>query len=331
MLSNINTLIVFDTNILRRTLSNGLTYHEFSFTNEYEELEDFIKKNNLNNLIHISIPKIVIKELCIQKISQFNGDKNKLKEILNRLRLVIDSTLFEREEEIDKFDCDNYVRKLIDDFIIRKDLKIIDFPDRKISKIFERIVKRALEKKPPFNKSSGAGFKDVLIWESLLNYKDINNYNMVIFITNDKGFNNDCINEFRNFLDIEIKIKPTINLAMEEIKSIYKFNIEDIELIKFVEKDYFRDYIKNELNKLNTIVIENKEFSVVSFKVIDYLDNVDNPKNLDDEALFSIVVVSKVKASVKRKDKKKEIIFLIKTYLDDSYGILNSEVIFNNE
>ena len=56
------------------------------------------------------------------------------------------------------------------------------------NKCFTRIVERAFEKKAPFEgkeKNSDKGFKDVLIWESILELVEINPKSEIIFYSQD--------------------------------------------------------------------------------------------------------------------------------------------------
>ena len=56
---------------------------------------------------------------------------------------------------------------------------------------FKGIVQRAFDKAPPFGgkeKNSDKGFKDVLIWESILELTFSHKYANILFYTKDKGF-----------------------------------------------------------------------------------------------------------------------------------------------
>jgi hypothetical protein len=99
------------------------------------------------------------------------------------------------------------------------------------TKTFDAILNRVYQKKPPFISADGAsdkGFKDSLIWYSLLDYFKNQGEDHVIFVTNDKNFRNqaaDLCAEFKEITGkvIEIKdnsfykdiLKPAI---MEEVK-----------------------------------------------------------------------------------------------------------------
>lgn len=81
------------------------------------------------------------------------------------------------------------------------------------SSIFEKILDRVYKKIPPFSSIDGAsdkGFKDSLIWISLLDFFKSNGENDVVFVTNDNGFiKNDKIlcNEFNEYTGKTIRIE----------------------------------------------------------------------------------------------------------------------------
>ena len=61
------------------------------------------------------------------------------------------------------------------------------------------IINRAINKTPPFegiNKQSDKGFKDAVLWESILSFKKQNKRENVILYSNDKMFNNSLKDEY---------------------------------------------------------------------------------------------------------------------------------------
>lgn len=64
---------------------------------------------------------------------------------------------------------------------------------------FKGIVQRAFDKKPPFGgkeKNSDKGFKDVLLWESILEFTLLHSNANILFYTKDNGFKETLIHEF---------------------------------------------------------------------------------------------------------------------------------------
>lgn len=77
---------------------------------------------------------------------------------------------------------------------------IISF--KKDESMFSTILERANNKIPPFIEStSDKGFKDALIWLSLMEYFKQNGENEIVFVTNDNGFNDNIDFLTKEFLE----------------------------------------------------------------------------------------------------------------------------------
>jgi hypothetical protein len=134
------------------------------------------------------------------------------------------------------FNCTENLKQLLEKFILINNINIIDFSDDKLSEIFKNIIKRAIDKNPPFKQkgnSSDSGFKDVLIWESILNYDAIDNYNKVILVSNDSGFN-ECISEFESIVNKYLVLTPSADYVKEEINKDYDSIIQKNKFLDFV-------------------------------------------------------------------------------------------------
>nr|WP_192988492.1 PIN domain-containing protein [Carnobacterium mobile] len=160
-----NKIIIFDTNILikKRLLKN------------VKLLIDQQKK----------IGDVYITETVLDEFTNFNHSimKTEVVDTLNNYSFMYN--LLDVHYDIQKInsigtskDIKHTIKKLFEDNIIGLDtIKLDD------------VYRRAITKVPPFNasKSSDKGFKDTIIWLSILNY-DYSNYSEVIFITDDNIF-----------------------------------------------------------------------------------------------------------------------------------------------
>lgn len=73
-------------------------------------------------------------------------------------------------------------------------MNIIDIPYDKES--YSRIFKRALDKIPPFKKKLDSGFKDTIIFLSVLEFSKLASFDKYILVTNDGlGSNKECLQE----------------------------------------------------------------------------------------------------------------------------------------
>lgn len=102
---------------------------------------------------------------------------------------------------------------------------------------FKRVIQRANDKLPPFSNDKNAsdkGFKDSILWFSILDYFKCNGENEVLFITNDQGFiKNETffIDEFNKVTGkkIEIKSNSFYNELVESGKTVETKPDETIE------------------------------------------------------------------------------------------------------
>lgn len=201
--------IILDTNILRTDF--------FLKSKDFEVLFDYIEKTHSNlillNIVLQEIEKLYDEELIEKRdaLKRASFELNKLLHIQNSDKEQID---YGKERKIFK---DNLLKK----FRISEYNEIFQLDDS----LFAKIVKRAIEKKKPF-RSNGIGFKDTILWESIISY--INTYSYhdgLIFISNN----------VKDFADESNKndLHPMLLEEIQKFKTkIYYFsNIKD-----FIEK-----------------------------------------------------------------------------------------------
>lgn len=163
--------------------------------------------NNLSDSFTVYAPQVSIDE----RIAQYQLDiKNKYKDLGNQIKryegIATISNIIPLEEYCDK-----------NKKIIQRSYKtlfgdcIIPFPTD--NSVFTKILDRAYEKKPPFSTNPDAsdkGFKDSLIWISLLDFFKTHGEDTVVFVTDDKGFKN-CAEalckEFKDYTGKSITIE----------------------------------------------------------------------------------------------------------------------------
>lgn len=109
-------------------------------------------------------------------------------------------------------------------------------PFKKNGKNLEAIIARANQKEPPFSidkNASDKGFKDCLLWLSLLEYFKSHGENEVVFLTDDK-------NAFRNYTDFLTKEFNDVTGKHIEIQpnSFYKESVKKKEELTTQANDY---------------------------------------------------------------------------------------------
>lgn len=109
------------------------------------------------------------------------------------------------------------------------------------------ILERANLKTPPFifESKSDKGFKDALIWLSLLDYFKNDVENEIVFITDDNGFlknENFLCEEFNTYTEKTIQIKPNNyfkELFQENEETSESFNIEPLPNFSILREEIY--------------------------------------------------------------------------------------------
>lgn len=325
-----------DTNILRK---NKLSECQriLDATDIYTEYIEALNKVKSKHELVYYMPEIVVDELLMQKEISFN---QAYKSFEDRYRENSYGLLGELPQnnikEILSQEKEKYKEKY----------KLIKL--KYTADLMETLVKEALMKKAPFDKSiegkkTDAGFKDALIWKTVVLSTDIDECEEFYFFTSDKAFDEgkeELINEFKSKHS-----KTNINIIFIEPDGSHKQNvlnyiIDKYELYKTdvielydenVVKKYFDkiSYIPNDVEYYcgNGIQAELTEVLFRNFDLDDfYIDKVEKEEekfniycgfktlkyNTDIEITDRKYIIGNVKFSVKGKKEK--------------YAYINSEV-----
>ncbi|MCG2720123.1 MAG: PIN domain-containing protein [Nanoarchaeota archaeon] len=225
------SLIVFDSNKVRNILAEGIRYDTFNFTQDFEELINFLNEQNLSDFVDVAIPEIVLGEILEQKLAQYNEDLMNFPKIKERIDLLPDSKIGEFVLPKEDFDCQSYLLPLVRKYLVEKNILVLKIDENKKNLILDSIINRAKKGDAPFkgkdnqkSKNQDAGFKDVVIWETIINWENIKDYHNLFLVTRDEGFK--VNEEFHNkFPD-----------------KVFKIVLE----VKYLIDDYLRDFYDNE-------------------------------------------------------------------------------------
>lgn len=246
-----------DTNYLH--LRNFKDYSKFELHNKYIDVQGRIERMDVTSLFKILIPEIVFEELKQQQLAKFNEDFNDLDSLSYKFN---NSNNFNIKLP-EKFDYEGYLNQKISEYKSRNSIETIKLKNDKDT--FNKIINKSIFKLPPFegkSKQSDKGFKDALIWETILEFAQ-NNPGQYYFLTADKGFKKELKKEFNELCknsNIELMSSADLNEINQIIdnSSEEKINKEKYEKI---ERDLFSilpnisDKLKNET--LNNITINN--------------------------------------------------------------------------
>src|SRR3989337_2210212 len=182
--SEIKTLIIFDTNFLMINGGKGISYSSFEFNSTFDSIKEFIKLNSLSEKVFLAVPKLAIEELKNRKLFFYTKDSQILEnKFLNFSKIQGASLIIPKKNP----EYERIFEKFFTEYLEKIKIELIDDPP---NNCFEAIIFRAIHKKKPFivtGENSDYGFKDVVIWESILNYDGIKNYDKIILMTGDTG------------------------------------------------------------------------------------------------------------------------------------------------
>lgn len=176
-----------DTNILQGKNSENTGFKKnVKFFLDY--IKAFKRKDKSNELIFY-LTSLVKDEVLNHKKEKMNEEYNKFCQCYGNIKYFIDGEI--PRQNIDK--------------VIEEELKflnkvnILSLP--MTQEIFDDILKRSIEKIPPFLKNNGdSGFKDSFIWETILNSKEIDDCDIFYYFTCDKDFINENLEQnFRQY------------------------------------------------------------------------------------------------------------------------------------
>lgn len=204
--------VFVDTNIL---YCKNEVFDEVWFVKKLQDIIGDIEVNDIYSEVKILLPKMVINELYQQQLEAYESIRRQF------AKIRMPNLQFNAEFDYGNYLMEIYKREIkdIQQGIVK--VEIIDFPDN--SKL-EQIIDRAIKKIPPFegkDKQSDKGFKDVIIWETIKEYKHKHVNDIVIFYCNDNlvasnELEEEFYNEFRDKIYIQKKdtlLKKLIELC----------------------------------------------------------------------------------------------------------------------
>lgn len=311
--------IIFDTNVLFVNYDRGGDFTKFYFNSTFNNIIDYIEKSDLYEKFEILVPSVVWKEMKKQKVDAYFNKKQELESKINKIKIP-EITVNKKNEN---YDYEAYIEEKINEY--KKELNNSIIEIREISlptkDAFESIVQRAFNKLPPFegkNKKSDKGFKDVLLWESILQYKQNNINNKIVFYSNDNIFKEYLEDEFQNIFKDEIEITKNEEEILKILKQISKENdkylyikddIAELEEIrKYLVSKVFSEKL---LEALISINIYNDVYTIEDINNINVQSivprDIENVRYYDAKLEFN-VLFNKVNGEVEDIIEKRECI-----------------------
>jgi hypothetical protein len=261
-----------------------------------KDLRNVVEK--LSSFFDVYVTQISISERLSQKYLELKKAYERIEELKEQYSKYVTIRLkktFEEKFEADKkYTSEGYVKQFGN--------KIIPFNPSE--NVLKEVMDRVFMKAPPFvdaDKASDKGFKDTLLWISLLDYfKHNKGYNNITFVTRDKGFINyiDVLQtEFLSKTGTTIIIKDNdyySELIADEEKTVLELNEEtSTNDISSLELSELRKQISTVIENICSIEVDyhGDQFTFISNtyfqndKVQNALENMD--KTISDHILES--------------------------------------------
>jgi len=156
-------------------------------------------------------------------------------------------------------------------------------------KTLERVMKKALFKTKPFD-DAGRGFKDALIWETLLNFGDMSASHNVFLLTEDSDFEF-LRNEFSETFSKDLRLEFDTNTLIVDLEKIYGLYVDHPELIRYLKTEFFRsklvEYLADEADPA-VVNLEVKRIIAINDVTREDLQEFELPTTYTDEDLASL-------------------------------------------
>lgn len=275
--------IIFDTNVLFRNYDRYADFTHFSFSSALDHIIEEIEKRDIYDVVTILIPKVVWQEMRQHNIEQYNKKLSEIQGTYSKFKFPFHT--FEGEDKNYEEFLDNQIKEY------KKDLKTKMVTIEELSgptrDCYYSLVKRAYDKRPPFegkDRKSDKGFKDALLWESILQYKKKNPDKNIILYTNDVMFSDELKQEYANLFNNEeiLFIKDVSEaelmdklsqIALEKDSTFPVPNTDEyVTLKQYLYSDEFRENIKNFSEK---IIGRNEFLRIIDAEFINLTDPIE--------------------------------------------------------
>lgn len=226
--------LIFDTNVLFQAYERKADFTSFSFNSTYENIIDMINQLDIYSQVVLVIPSVVWGELEQQIIEKHD-------ELLSKYISTIKHKVFPEYsiKENPPIDYSEYIKTKIKEY--KSDIqqgmsKVIEIQNASNSR-FRSIIDRAFSKRPPFegkDKKSDKGFKDALLWESILEFALNQPKSKIIYYSKDNAFGEFLFREFSEVVDKSslfiCKNENEVRLCLEAwAKDIDKYSYQPLE------------------------------------------------------------------------------------------------------
>jgi hypothetical protein len=293
----IKTLIVFDTNSLRHTPDGKPAYNSFSFGTPYQNIRRFVEENGLDENVTLAVPSMVLEELKHQKQKQYEKDLQQLKEIFKRMNgLPCDTEGFLTPLK-EHFDCAGHIEAQAKKYIEDNPINLIGFREEDALSMLQSMLAKVTDiefVKSPF-RPKDAGFKDNVIWETLMHFEGIKDFDKIIFLTKDSDYKENCYEDFNAKWQRYLRIVKDENFAIAELQTDYGNLIEHRKVYDYTQTEYFDSHLKKFLNPATYVEVGGESLKIENYAIKNHCARVeiveDEEGEFESRAIFSEIII----------------------------------------
>lgn len=324
--------VIFDTNVLYHSYDKRADFSSFNFSGTYENVVGFINQLDIYERVIIVIPTVVWKEMERQIIE---AHQIKVKEF----REKVSKYCFPEIVVEDKGDIDYpaFISPVIESYRthLSSDInRVVELPIASEAR-YQSIVKRAFNKQPPFegkDKKSDKGFKDALLWESILEFVAQHNSANIIYYSQDNAFGRQLEEEFSTYFpyatlticSTENDIKQCLEKWAKEI-DIYSYTpIESyVEHQGVIDWLHSSDFLIQVIDRDFGLVEKSRLITENTVNLISF-DNIQINNQTEDNTEYSVDAVLELAYKLKDGSTIKETIIvciIVTCTLDEIYTV----------
>lgn len=268
------TLVILDTNKIRNNFEWERDYAIFEPKGDFLKIIDFVETNKLENLVFIGIPEIVLEEIVTTRCENFHKQVENLKSCITKLISMPCCDFSNMVLPKDDYNYREFIKKKIEEYIENKKFILFLRLEKELyPRTLELLIEKATQKEKPFNESK-KGFKDALIWEIILNFKDIDEYFSIFVLSeNEKDFDLGLQTEFKRKFSKDLNLEYDTNMLIVALEDIYGLHIKYPKILAYLKTEYFKEQLENYLSENYELEINN--FGVKNILEIEELNTTD--------------------------------------------------------
>lgn len=256
------TNVILDTNLLYEYGKNEVkNYREFELSSNFDSIVNFLETNDLSDKYKVWVPEIVFMELEKQRKEKYKVSIDNIKKEFEKIKNFKDV-----EVKLPKIRYEEEIKQYIINYI--KNYKINVLKIARDGQLFSKILGRCVNKEKPFSGESDKGFKDVVLWESIIEYAEnnANNEKFILITNNSKDFTKNLEKEFKDRTGKEITIYYKIKDFQESIMEINEIESRMPLNNSIIESENESGEL---IDKINRFISENEEIKIEKLETDD--------------------------------------------------------------